>query len=299
MGQSAGRSDRNARCIAIVGPYLSGKTTLLEALLARSGAITRQGKISENNTVGDGSPEARAHSMSVEVNTADIEFLGDRFTFLDCPGSVEFQYENAAVLSACDAAVVVCEPDVKRLPALQLILKQLDDLDVPRFLFLNKIDKFETPVRQLLPMLQPASAKPLVLRQIPIWTDGIATGFIDLALERAYVYREHETSELIELPEGLHERETEARFSMLEHLADYDDELMEQLLSDLQPPNDKVFDDLSDDLQKGLICPVLLGSSISPWFYDRFQYGQMVLPRALLIWPWSAPMSIANMKHRS
>ena len=80
-------------------------------------------------------------------------------------------------------------------------------------------------------------------------------------MERAYVYREHETSELIELPEGLHERETEARFSMLEHLADYDDELMEQLLSDLQPPNDKVFDDLSDDLQKGLICPVLLGSA--------------------------------------
>src|SRR5690606_40161451 len=64
-------------------------------------------------------------------------------------------------------------------------------------LFLNKIDNFETPVRDILPMLQPASAKPLVLRQIPVWENGIATGFVDLALERAFVYREHAPSEVI------------------------------------------------------------------------------------------------------
>ena len=85
---------------------------------------------------------------------------------------------------------MVCEPDPKRVPALQLILKQLEDRGIPRFLFLNKIDSFDTQVRDILPMLQPASTKPLVLRQIPIWENGIATGFVDLALERAFVYRE-------------------------------------------------------------------------------------------------------------
>jgi elongation factor G len=257
-GQGSGRS---SRCIALVGPYLSGKTTLLEAILARTGGLTRQGKVAEKNTVGDASPEARDHGMSVSLNVADISFLGDAFTFIDCPGSIEFQHEGALALTAVDAAVVVSEPDPKRVPALQVILKSLEDRGIPHFLFLNKIDSFSTPVRDIIPMLQPASSKPLVLRQIPIWENGIASGFVDLASERAYVYREHAPSEIVALPPGLEAREKEARFRMLEQLADYDDELMEQLLTDMQPPNDRVFNDLAADLSKGLICPVLLGSA--------------------------------------
>ncbi len=261
MGKTEGALGRSARCIALVGPYLSGKTTLLEAILARTGAVTRQGTIADKNTVGDANPEARDHGMSVEPNLAEVEFLGDKFTFIDCPGSIEFQSDTGTVLSACDAAVVVTEPDPKRIPALQLILKQLEDKGIPHFLFLNKIDNFVVPVREIIPMLQPASTKPLVLRQVPIWENGIATGYVDLASERAYVYREHAPSEIIEMPATVREREKEARFQMLEKLADYDDELMEQLLADLQPPRDRVFDDLARELREGLICPVLLGSA--------------------------------------
>ena len=263
MGQAQGQPARSARCIALVGPYLSGKTTLLEAILARTGAITRQGSMADGNTVGDASAEARHHGMSVELNVATVDFLGDSFTFLDCPGSIEFQADAANALTACDAAVVVCEPDEKKVPALQLILKQLEDRGIPHFLFINKIDKAEARVRDIVPMLQPASTKPLVLRQIPIWENDIVTGFIDLALERAHVYREHAPSEVIDIPATLAEREKEARFSMLEKLADYDDELMEQLLEDVPPPRDKVFDDLSKELREGVICPVLLGSAES------------------------------------
>jgi elongation factor G len=100
-----------------------------------------------------------------------------------------------------------------------------------------------------------------VLRQIPIWENGAASGFVDLALERAFVYRKHAQSEVIEMPSSVKQRETDARFKMLEQLADYDDELMEQLLSDMQPPRDKVFADLVKELQEGLIVPVLLGSA--------------------------------------
>jgi elongation factor G len=259
MADAKGNGGHSPRCIALVGPYLSGKTTLLEAILARTGTIARQGTITARNTVGDASQEARDHSMSVELNVAQTEFLGDSYTFIDCPGSVEFQHETAVALTACDAAIVVCEPDDKKIPGLQLILKQLEDRGIPHFLFLNKIDKAEGRVRDILPILQPASAKPMVLRQIPIWENNIATGFVDLALERAFVYREHEPSEVIEMPGDLETREKEARFSMLEQLADYDDELMEQLLEDVEPPRDKVFDDLSKELKDGDICPVFLG----------------------------------------
>ncbi len=259
MPGSGGQSARSARCIALVGPYLSGKTTLLEALLARAGVIPRLGSIAAGNTVGDNSAEARAHGMSIEPNLADLTFLGDKFTIVDCPGSIEFQFQMLSALAVCDAAVVVCEADEKKIPALQLILKQLADRHIPHFLFLNKIDKLELPVSDILPMLQPASALPLVLRQIPIVQNGVATGFVDLALERAFVYRENAPSEVIEMPADLAEPESQARFSMLEKLADYDDELLEALLGDQELPRDRVFDDLGQELKDGKICPVLLG----------------------------------------
>ena len=97
------------------------------------------------------------------------------------------------------------------------------------------------------------------MRQIPIWKNEIVTGFVDLALERAHVYKEHAASEVVPLEGESLERSKDARFSMLEKLADHDDELMEQLLADIPPPRDKVFDDLAKDLREGLVVPVLMG----------------------------------------
>jgi len=256
-----GTSPKGSRCIALVGPFQSGKTTLLEAILARTGAIPRQGSVEAGSTVGDATAEARHHKMSVEVSVATTNFLGDNYTFIDCPGSVEFAHDMRAALPAIDAAVVVCEADEKKIPQLQLILRELEELKIPRFLFLNKIDKADKRIRETLSVLQPASRVPLVLRQIPIWTNDIVVGFVDLALERAHIYKEHAASEVVPLEGENVDREKEARFTMLESLADHDDELMEQLLDDIPPPRDKVFDDLAKELRDGLICPVLFGSA--------------------------------------
>src|SRR6202521_1072472 len=258
MGDREG-GPRGPRCIALVGPFQSGKTTLLEAILARTGAVQRQGTVEAGTTVGDASQESRHHSMSVELSVATTNFMGDSYTFIDCPGSVEFVHDMRAVLPAIDAAVVVCEDDERKVPQLQLILRELEDLKIPRFLFLNKIDKADKQVRETLKLLQPASRVPLLLRQIPIWKSDIVSGFVDLALERAFVYKEHTASEVVKLEGDALDRGKDARFSMLETLADHDDELMEQLLADIPPPRDRVFDDLAKELREGLVCPVLLG----------------------------------------
>ena len=261
MGQDV-RSPRGPRCIALVGPFQSGKTTLLEAILARTGATSRAGSVDGGTSVGDSSAEARRHKMSVALTSVTTNFMGDSYTFIDCPGSVEFAHDMRSALPAVDAAVVVCEADEKKLPQLQIILRELEELNIPRFLFLNKIDRANKRIRETLSTLQPASRIPLVLRQIPIWNGDLIEGFVDLALERAFVYREHKASEVVALEGGNLDREKEARFSMLEKLADHDDALMEQLLEDITPPRDAVFDDLARELREGQICPVLLGSAM-------------------------------------
>jgi elongation factor G len=250
---------KGPRTVALVGPYGGGKTTLLESILMTTGAVARKGSIVQGNTVGDGSPEARARQMSVEVNCASTQYLDESFTFLDCPGSIEFLEDTLFALSGADAAVVVAEPEAAKVQMLKPYMKRLADLRVPHFLFVNKIDKATGSLRELLAMLQEACDKPLLLRQIPIWEGGAVTGFVDLALERAYVYRENAPSELIDIADK--EREKEARFSMLEKLADYDEHLMEELLSDIEPPRDEVVSGLARELAEGLVVPVLIGSA--------------------------------------
>jgi elongation factor G len=247
------------RAIALIGPHGGGKTSLLESIAAVTGAIARKGAVASGSSLGDHSPESRARQMSVEMNVLTTQFMDEEFTFLDCPGSIEFLGDTLNVLPGLDAAVVVCEPDADKAGMLQPFLKRLADAGVPHLLFINKFDKARGPLRALLASLQEVSDRPLLLRQIPIWDHGVATGFIDLALERAYAYRPHAASEVVDISD--YAREKEARFQMLEKLADYDEHLMEELLGDIDPQRDEVFGGLRRELAEGQVVPVLIGSA--------------------------------------
>src|SRR5471030_22186 len=124
---SGNNGGRGPRTVAVVGPYGSGKTTLLESVLAITGAVQRKGSVTQKNSVGDASPEARARQMSVEVNCATTRYMDQTFTFLDCPGSIEFLQDTLNVLPGVDAAVVVCEPEQAKAQMLKPYLKRLAD----------------------------------------------------------------------------------------------------------------------------------------------------------------------------
>ncbi|MEH6547465.1 MAG: elongation factor G [Sneathiella sp.] len=252
---------KGPRSIALVGPYSSGKTTLLEAFLHICGEIDRKGSVNAGTSTGDSSKEARDRNMSVEVNAAHMTYLGDNFTILDCPGSIEFFQETENALRGVDAAIVVCEPDQDRVLTLSPILKLLEVYNLPTFIFVNKIDKAYGSVQELFSSLQAVTDRALVLRQVPIFKDGIVTGYVDLASERAYVYKEGEASRIIDLPPEMAEEEGTSRFSMLEKLADFDDHLMEELLEDIEPEREEIYTLLQNDLGEGVVTPVFLGSA--------------------------------------
>jgi elongation factor G len=246
------------RALALVGPTSAGKTTLLEALLQATGAVDRR---VGGEKVGDSSPEARARGHSVELNLAGFDFMGDRYAVVDCPGSLEFCADLDAALPAVDLAVVVAEPDPAKAALLQPTLRELERLGIPHALFINKMDLARGSLPELLAALAPVSSAPLVARQIPTWEGEKVSGFIDLALERAFVYRPGEPSTQVDIPGDLRDAEADARFHMLEQIADFDDELLEQLLSDVTPSRDAVFADLVREMNEGLIVPVFFGSA--------------------------------------
>lgn len=255
------KSPSAPRCAALVGPYLSGKSTLLESLLAYTGAISRRGSVREGNTVADSSAEARDRQMSTEMTVASTEYLGEPWTFIDCPGSIELAQEAYNALMVVDAAVVVCEPEPQKALTLAPLLRFLDQHHIPHLIFINKMDIATAGVRDTLAALQAQSQRPLVLREIPIREGEKVTGFVDLVSERAFRWQEGKPSELIAVPETVADREREERTKMLEALADFDDALLEKLLEDTLPSPDEVYAELARDLQQDLIVPVFFGSA--------------------------------------
>ncbi|MEQ8965521.1 MAG: elongation factor G [Azospirillaceae bacterium] len=249
------------RCVALVGPQGAGKTSLLESLLAAAGAVSRKGTVAAGNTVGDADDISRARGMSTETTVASFEHAGDSWTVLDCPGSLELAQDAFHALMAADLAVVVCEPDPSRALALAPLLRFLDGHAIPHLLFVNKMDTASTRMRDVLAALQAHSARPLVLRQVPIREGEAITGYVDLVSERAYAYKAGQASDLVRLPDTVADREQEARQEMLEALADFDDSLLEQLLEDVQPAADEVYRQLHADIADDLIVPVLLGAA--------------------------------------
>ncbi|MFQ5563862.1 MAG: elongation factor G [Parvularculaceae bacterium] len=240
------------RCAVFVGPQGGGKTTLLSALITRAAGHAPH---------LDSVQEAKDFGMTTEPNFARCEYLGDGWTFIDCPGSIELIQAGYDAMCVADIVVLVAEPNPGRASSLGPYFKFLDDRKIPHVLFVNHLDESEVRVRDLLDALQSYSERPLVLRQAPIRDKGAVVGAIDLVSERAWKYREGAQSELIEIPDTAKEIEAEAREAMLDALADFDDTLMEQILEDKVPPSDAIYDLMAKELGEDVVVPVLLGSA--------------------------------------
>ncbi|AFZ15050.1 translation elongation factor 2 (EF-2/EF-G) [Crinalium epipsammum PCC 9333] len=285
MNEKVMKATRN---VAVVGPYLSGKTTLLESLLFVTGAISRKGNVKDGNTVGDSSTEARDRTMSVEVSTASTEYQGINFTFVDCPGSIEFIQETYNALIGVDAAIVVCEPVCDRVLTLAPLFKFLDDWEIPHLVFINKMDRANNNFMDVLHALKTVSSRPLIPHQYPIGQGENLIGFIDLVTEQAYHYHAGAPADPIPLPEELREQEHTARQEMLEELANLDDHLLEELLEEIEPPVEEILQDIKMELGADLIVPVFLGVA------DQ-DYGVRPLLEALLR---EAPEPETTAEHR-
>jgi elongation factor G len=257
------KSSSAPRVAALVGPYMSGKTTLLESMLFLGKAIPRKGTVKDGSTVGDPSAEAKARSMSVETSIVSTTYLGESWTLLDCPGSVDFLQDTLNTITVADAAVVVVEADANRAQMAWTILKHLADRKIPHAIFVNKVDTLQNPsgFQETIDALRHMSERRLVIREIPIIEGTSITGYVDLAQEKAFRFKAGAADEAIEIPADMQDEVTLARQEMLEAIGDLDDTFMEKLLEDQIPDLNEVYAILTKGFQGADVVPVILGSA--------------------------------------
>jgi elongation factor G len=272
------------RNIAFVGPHHAGKTTLVEAVLAHTGAIGRRGSISEGSTVTDHEPEDVAHVQSTTVGFAHTAADDVDITIVDCPGFVDFFGETKAALCGVDAAVVVVEADPGRIVQTQAIVDYLEAGRMPHLFVINKMDRPGADFDATLAALQSAYGRHVVAEQLPIGNAELFNGYVDLAELKAWRFdgdRENEDA----IPADASEPAQKARLELLEAMADFDDHLMEELLEGVEPPLEEVERDLCSECAHDQIVPVLVASGTSG-------AGVAALVRAMKKWfpsPTDAP----------
>jgi len=243
----------HARTVAFVGPYGTGKSTLFEAMLAAAGHTLKRGVERGGN----------------DPHIASCVFMGEPWTLIDCPGSLEFAHAAHTVLAVADLAVLVCEAGEERAATAATLLHALDATATPYIVFINRIDMLDGQVRDTLHALQEHTRRPLVLRQVPIRESGTVTGYVDVVSERAYRYRRGAPSFVIGLPSDMRAVEKEAKAGLMEVLADHDDALLTQLVEDITPSTTEIYERLHQDQADGNVAGVLLGAADRAWGIQR------------------------------
>ena len=280
------------RNIAFVGPHHAGKTTLVEAVLARSGAIPRRGSIADGTTVTDYEPEDVSHAQSTTAGFAHCNCGNVDLTIIDAPGFIDFFEETKLVLSGSDCAVVVVEADPGRVVQTKTLVDFLESRKMPHCFVINKLDRPGADFEGTLAALQSVYGRHVVAEQWPIFTRAAAnektsgfSGYVDLAEMKAYAFEADGEKESA-IPGDVLEPVRAAHGELLEAMADFDDHLMEELLEGVEPPLDEVERDLCSECSHDQIVPVLVAAGATG-------AGVPALLRALERWfpsPKDAPV---------
>ncbi|MGA8575941.1 MAG: elongation factor G [Candidatus Cybelea sp.] len=249
------------RNIAFVGPHHAGKTTLVEAILAHTGAIGRRGSIADGTTVTDHEPEDTAHLQSTTVGLAHTADDGIDITIVDAPGFIDFFEETKQALAGVDAAVVVVEADPGRIVQTHAIVDHLESMRMPHIFVINKMDRPGADFAATLAALQSAYGRHVVAEQVPLGNAEQFNGYVDLAQMTGYRFATDPAGETQEaIPAQSAEAAQRLHLELLEAIADFDDHLMEELLEGVEPPIEEIERDLCNECSHDQIVPVLVAA---------------------------------------
>jgi elongation factor G len=260
---------KDIRNVLLVGHGGSGKTTLMEAMLFASGAITRMGTVEDGNTVSDHDPDEQRRQISVSLAVAPIEWKDTKSNVLDAPGTADFVGDVRSAVRAADAVIVVVSAvdgvEVQTEYAWELAVQE----DLPRAIFVNKLDRERADFQATLDQLVSSFGNQVAPFELPIGAEQEFNGVADLLHEKADLYPSGPHAEESDWPEEIHAMADPAREKLIEAVAESDDALIEQYLEEGTLPEAIITRGAKDGFANARLAPVFVGSASKAIGIDR------------------------------
>ncbi len=250
---------KNIRNICLLGHGNSGKTSLAESMLFTTGAIDRQGKVSDGNTVCDYDAEEIKRQITISASVAPVEFGGCKINVLDCPGYFDFVGEALAAIRAVEAGVILCSAKDGISVGAERSWKYLKAANVPAAFCISKCDEEHGDYYAVLDALKAKYGSIVCAVTVPM-SDG--TGVIDVVHNVAYQTKGGKTSK-VAVPASDAGKVEELREALMETAAGATEELMEKFFENMELSEEDTIEGLRIGLRERSVVPVFASAAMS------------------------------------
>ena len=248
------------RNIALLGHIGSGKTTLSEAMLVISGTKEKMGNTLNGTTSSDYHKEEKEKHFSIRLSPLTMEYQGHKYNILDYPGYEDFKGDIYSSIDIIDGAVLVIDGSSGIELGTINSWKLHEDNNIPRIIFINKMNKGFINYKKLLEELKEKFGKKLAPLSIPIGDKGNFKGFINIVENKARIFNGINCEDS-PIPKELIEEEEEIKNLLKEAVAEADDNLLEKFLDGQDFSDEELVNGLHLGITHNLIVPVILGAA--------------------------------------
>ena len=249
------------RTIAVIGHPGAGKTSFMESLLYVTGAKGKKGRIEDKSTTSDYLAEEKSHQSSISTSLIPIEYEGYKYNFLDTPGNREFVSEVFQALSVVKGAILMIDGSKGVDIGTEQVLNDLSELNIPTIIFINKMDKENIKIEELVDTLHDMIGTQAVPFLWPILENQNFKGYVDLVDMKTRVL---EGQKIVEKPilEDMTDRVAELRENIVESVAMTSEELLEKHFGGEELTYSEICGGLREGVLTGDLKPIVFGSLI-------------------------------------
>ena len=245
------------RNVALLGHSSCGKTTITEALLLNTKVTNRMGKVEDGNTVSDFDKEEKERHVSIGTSVIPIEYKDTKINFLDTPGYFDFVGEVYGALRVADSAVLVIDASSGIEVGTEKSWKYLEQRNMPRIIFINKLDKENIKFDELLDSLRDRFGTKVIPFTLPIGKGENIDGYMDILKGQSYI-----DSKPVETFPDTAAKAEELKAMLMESVAETDEELLEKYFEGEEFTDEEIQTGLKNAVLAGELVPVIVGAAI-------------------------------------